>query len=81
MKNLSTVNRIRLNELNGILLCEERLSQNCQVKAEIEVEPNNSVWLKIPNGITHALTIESLNKEIELKIREFDESRWHLVTV
>lgn len=80
-KNLDRSASIALSELKGVRLCEGQYSQECDATESISVEANSSVWLKMPDGETHTFLISLASLQFKAKLKQFSESRWHLVSV
>lgn len=80
-KNLDKNAQVTLSELQGIQLCAGQFSVECESPNSISVHASSSVWLKIPLGESHEFLISLETSEFKAKLKQFSESRWHLVSV
>lgn len=80
-KNLDSSGAVTLSELEGIRLCAGQYSKVCGINEIISVKAKESVWLKVPVGESHTFIISLGSGKFKAKLKQFNESRWHLVSV
>ena len=81
-KNTDSAVPIHLNDLvAGFELCTNEYAKVCEAQSAITIKPNSSVWLKVPAGKAHTFSITIGNKKYRAALKEFNESRWHQVSV
>ena len=81
LKNLDKSNKVVLSDLKGIQLCAGQYSKECNSADSITVMPSSSVWLKVPVGESHQFLVSLASHNFKAKLKQFSESRWHLVSV
>ncbi len=80
-RNLDRFSVVTLSELKGIRLCEGQYSQECEKIDSISIKAESSVWLKIPEGESHTFLVSLAAEQFNARLKQFSESRWHLVSV
>jgi hypothetical protein len=70
-----------LSELKGVQLCPSSYSSQCYSAKTLTVKPKGSIWLKMPDGESHSIGVKIGTDEFSIEVNEFNESRWHMVTV
>lgn len=80
-RNTDLASTITLSALNGIALCANKYGIECSAESTITILPQDSVWLKIPEGKVHEITVAIGVKKFVIELKEFSEKIWHLVSV
>lgn len=80
-KNTGAAEPVILSELSGIDECAGRYAKNCAMKDRITVNPGSSVWMKVPQGKVHEFSLSVGGAKYRLMLKEFNETRWHAVSV
>ena len=80
-KNLDNSSTVILSDLEGIRLCAGQYSKECDSADSITVKPSSSAWLKVPAGESHQFLVSLAALKFKAKLKQFSESRWHLVSV
>ena len=81
LKNLDKSSSIILSDLKSIQLCAGKYSKECSSAESVAVNPSSSVWLKVPVGESHQFLVSLASQKFKAKLKQFSESRWHLVSV
>lgn len=81
LKNTDPVTQVTIKELNGIQQCTNEHGMECQLQSIISIKANSSIWLKIPTGNIHEFSVYIGENRYRIKLKEFSEVRWHLVSV
>ena len=80
-KNTDAAESIHLNALVGFEQCTNEYAKICEAHSAITIRPNSSVWLKVPAGEAHEFSITIGKNKCRAVLKEFNETRWHQVSV
>ena len=80
-KSIKESGNLSLSDLNGIEKCSSRYAKKCISRETITVDHSSSIWLKIPEGEQHEFLVSTESVTFKVVIKEFNEVRWHAVTV
>lgn len=80
-KNSGIKENISLAFPAGFELCTDNYTRSCTNVASVAIEPGKSVWVKVPNGATHEIDVTIGKNKFKTLLKEFVDSRWHLVSV
>ena len=80
-KNTDSAVSIHLSDFSGFEQCANEYAKVCEAQSVITIKPNSSVWLKIPAGEVHEFSITIGNIKYRAALKEFNETRWHQVSV
>lgn len=80
-KNTDSALPILLNDLASFEQCTNEYAKECAPQSTITIKPNSSAWLKVPAGEAHEFSITIGNKKYRAALKEFNETRWHPVSV
>ncbi len=81
IQNRDASDSMLLTNVGEILQCVDKYGKSCKLENEIKIEPGGSVWLKIPKGEFHDITVTFKGATFVARIKEFVDSKWHAVSI
>ncbi len=80
-KNTNPSKSVTLSWSAGFEVCADKYAENCVSTSSTEIQSSGHVWLKVPSGAMHEVTVTIGALSFKAILKEFIDSRWHGVHV
>ena len=80
-KNTNQTKSVILSWSASFEVCTDKYAKNCISTNSTEIQPSGNVWLKVPSGSAHEVTVTIGEVSFKAVLKEFIDSRWHGVHV